>query len=125
MTQPLPKLPLTLIQAIAREEGFYDPNRPNDRPQRDNNPGDLEWHDWMARFGATKGDPRFAIFPSPATGFAALRHLLGFPGYKGKTITAAITEFAPGNENDTAAYIRNVCAWCESSPDTIIDGIIG
>jgi hypothetical protein len=124
----LPIIPYTLLEAIAREEGWYvqpgDPGYPT-RPQRNNNPGDLEWHAWMAEFGSTKGDPRFAIFPTVDQGWACLRRLLTFSEYRGKTLAQAITEFAPGNENNTHQYILNVCSWCEVGPDTVIDGILG
>lgn len=120
----IPTVPLTLIQAIAREEGFYAAGPPN-RPQRNCNPGDLEWRPWMVSFGSTKGDPRFAIFPSVDLGFQALRHLLGFPMYKGKTISQTVGIFAPGNENNTRQYLLNVLAWTEKQPDTVIDDILG
>lgn len=120
----LPPTPCTLLQAIAREEGFYAEGPPN-RPQRCNNPGDLEWHPWMKAFGAMAGDPRFAVFPTADQGFAALRHLLQLPLYSGKTIAQAIWQFAPGNENNTQSYIRNVCAWCEQQQDAVIDGLLG
>jgi hypothetical protein len=120
----LPSIPYTFLQACAREEGFYAEGPPN-RPQRNNNPLDLEWHPWMMPFGASHGDPRFAVFGTADEGFACARHLFGFAMYKGKTIAEAISSFAPGNENDTASYIAHVCAWCEQSPETIIDGILG
>lgn len=118
-----PPAPMTLPQAIALEEGFYADGPPN-RPQRNLNPGDLEWHPWMKAFGAMVGDPRFAIFPTADQGFAALLHLLQLPLYRGKTVAQAIGQFAPGNENDTRSYISHVCSWCEVTPDTIIDGIL-
>jgi len=115
---------MTLLQAMATVEGFYASGAEN-RPQRNNNPLDLEWHQWMTQFGATQGDPRFAIFPSVDMGFAAARHLLGFPLYKGKTISQAIPLFAPSNENNTRSYVLTVCALTEKDPDTVIDKIIG
>jgi hypothetical protein len=124
---PRPRVPMTLIQAIALEEGFYaqDPSGYLNRPQRNFNPGDLEFKPWMKQFGADGGDPRFAIFPNAEQGFNALRKLFQFPLYSGKTISQAINIYAPGNENDTHTYILRVCAWCEQTPDTIIDGILG
>jgi len=118
----LPTIPYTLLQAIAREEGFYVQGS---RPNRNNNPCDLEWRAWMTRFYSTQGDPRFAIFPNVQEGFAAARHLLGFPMYAGKTIAEFVPSFAPGNENDVQQYIRNLCSWTEQQPDTVIDGILG
>lgn len=120
----MPEPPLTLIQAIAREEGFYASGPPN-RPQRNLNPGDLEWHPWMTAFGSTGGDPRFAIFPTEDQGFAALRHLLGLPIYQGKTVMQFAQTFAPSNENDTRQYALNLASWCEVTLDTVIDGIVG
>ena len=122
----LPSLPYTLLQAIARQEGFYSDAIPETRPQRLNNPGDLEFSPWMTNFGGQNDqDPRFAWFPSPDAGFSALRHLLQFPLYKGKTISQAISIFAPSTENNVRSYVNNVCSWCEATPDTVIDTILG
>jgi hypothetical protein len=127
-SSPRPPYPMTLIQAIAVEEGMYvqpgEPEYPT-RPQVNNNPCDLEWHQWMTTYGSTKGDPRFAIFPTVEMGFSAARHLFGFPLYRGKTISQALSIFAPGNENDLRQYILNVCSWTEQQPETVIDGILG
>lgn len=120
-----PPTPMTLLQAMATEEGFYADGAVQNRPQRNNNPLDLEWHPWMEQFGAAEGDPRFAIFPDEGQGFAAARHLFGFGLYKGKTISQVIPLFAPSTENDTNQYVRTVCSLTEQQPDTIIDGILG
>jgi hypothetical protein len=120
-----PATPLTLIEAIAREEGFYADGPVPNRPQRNFNPGDLEWHQWMTFYGSQGGDPRFAIFPTAEQGFAALRHLLRLSLYRGKTIAEFVPIFAPGGENDVAQYTRNLVAWTETTPDTVIDGILG
>lgn len=121
---PLPSIPYNLLQAFAREEGFYAEEMVPNRPQRNNNPLDLEWRPWMTVYGSTKGDPRFAIFPSADQGFAAAKHLFGFPLYRGKTISQAVGIFAPGNENNVNQYLLNVLAWCEAEPNTVIDGIL-
>ena len=119
----MPTIPYTLLQAIARCEGFYVDGS---RPQRNNNPCDREWEPWMQNFGSTGGDPRFAIFPSVDQGFAAARYLLGRGFiYRGKTIAEFVPVFAPAGENDVAIYIANLCAFCECGPDTVIDGILG
>lgn len=117
-----PTPPLTFVQAVALEEGFYVDGS---RPQRNNNPGDLEWRPWQATYGATKGDPRFAIFPTPELGFAALKHLCGFPIYKGKTISEFAGIFAPSNENNSKQYALNIASWTEKDLNTVIDGILG
>lgn len=103
----------SLDSAIAKVEGFYakgsKANRPKaNRPQRNHNPGDIEYGDFAKTHGATGSDGRFAIFPDDATGFAALRALLGTQGYSSLTIEQAIGKFAPPKENDTAKYVRDV-----------------
>lgn len=117
---PLPSVPMTISQAIAREEGFY---LLNSRAQRNNNPGNIEVGNFSFMFGGIQGDPRFAIFPSAEAGFDCLRSLLQ-QHYKGLTIQEAIAKWAPSNENNVVSYVRNVCAWTELQPDTIIDGYI-
>ncbi len=105
--------------------------KPPARCRRNCNPGNIEFADWTKEFGATLEDTpdgvpaRFAVFPTPAAGFAALRALLGFPRYKGHTLADAIAAWAPPVENQTSAYLRNVCDWTGLTPDTIIDGYLG
>jgi sugar phosphate isomerase/epimerase len=43
-------------QAIAREEGYYSPTQP--RPERDHNPGDIEWHPAPQGFAYLHGATR-------------------------------------------------------------------
>lgn len=119
---------MTFSEAIAREEGFYTNGS---RPQRNNNPGDLLWGDEAQRFGATHGDPHFAVFPDVETGWDALKKWLSvkakidgngnlLAGYLGAPISKVIYRFAPPGENNSSAYLRNVCAWAEVTPDTIL-----
>ena len=107
---------MTLLQAIAHMEGFYTLG---DRPNRNNNPGDLSWGTEAQAFGATHGDPRFAVFPDPTTGWIALKRWLSVPakfdasgelvgGYLGATLEQAINRFAPPIENNTATYLATV-----------------
>lgn len=115
---------MNILEAIAKEEGYYVQGS---RPGRNNNPGDLEYHDWMLRFNAQREPPprnRFAVFPTPEAGFAAMKHLFGFPAYKGKTVAQCINTWAPPVENDTEAYLRNVCAGANCLPTDIIDTIL-
>lgn len=119
---------MTFLEAIAREEGFYTEGS---RPQRNHNPGDLVFCTESIHFGATGGDGRFAIFPSEAVGWDALRRWLSVPakfdpsgdlvgGYLGATVRQVINRFAPPYENETQAYVRNVCAWAEVQPDDVV-----
>lgn len=115
---------MTFLQAIAREEGYYSAGT---RPARNKNPGDLEYHDWQKPFGAVlESGPhaRFAVFPTEEAGFAAMKHLFGFPIYKGKTVAQAINTWAPSSENQTSGYIAAVVKWVGCTPDTIIDSLL-
>lgn len=107
---------LTVMEAIARQEGFLVPNS---RPHRNNNPGDIEYGKFTIAHGATSGDPRFAIFPTAEMGFAAMRALL-LSAYVGLTLRAALCKWAPPFENNVSAYEVNVCEWTGLTPDTIL-----
>lgn len=110
---------MNFLEAVAREEGFYVLGT---RPQRNHNPGDIEFGKFAQAHGAHSGDPRFAVFPDDATGFAAMRALFQAPGYKGLTVAQALNRWAPPVENRTNAYIANVCEWTGLTPETVIDG---
>ncbi len=113
----VPQPPMTLAEAIARMEGFY---RPGTRPNRNNNPGDIEYGKFAIAHGATGIDGRFAIFPTPEAGLAALTALLETGSYKGATLTSAIHRYAPPDENDTQRYINMVSQWTGIQPDALI-----
>lgn len=121
---------MTFIEAIARMEGFgrltmVDPNLPT----RHNNPGDICAGQWANAHGAIPGAPdprypsevpsRYAVFPSVADGWAALRALL-LAHYSGLTVAAAIGKYAPATENNTHEYIMNVCKWTGLTPETVL-----
>jgi hypothetical protein len=134
---------MTLLQAIAHMEGFYELNS---RPQRNNNPGDLSWGTEAQAFGATHGDPRFAVFPNAATGWVALQNWLSRPaklvnhpveglfldpngttlesGYLGATLAQVIHRFAPSSENNTQLYIDTVCKNTGLTPATRITSFL-
>lgn len=75
------------------------------RSWRNNNPGNLEYNDFTKKLGAIGSDGRFAIFPDYETGRKAMGNLL-FEGksYKNKTLTEALSRYAPSFENDTNKY---------------------
>ena len=103
-----------LLEAIAREEGFYVEGS---RAQRAHNPGDIEWGKFASAHGALHGDPRFAVFPTPADGFNALRALLQ-TSYAQFTLQEAIYRYAPPSENDSDQYLKNICEMTGLSPDS-------
>ena len=107
---------ITFPQAIARQEGWLNPNS---RCRRNHNPGNIEFGAFARAHGATANDGVYAVFPDDATGWACM-HTLLMLGYLTLTIAQAITKWAPPEQNDTAAYIANVCEWTGLSPDTVL-----
>ena len=122
--QPLPAIPMTLAEAIARMEGFYAAGQVPNRPQRNNNPGDIEFGTFAQRFGAVSGDPRFAVFPSVEAGFAALNALLREPSYHGLTLEQCINRYAPPVENNTNLYVAAVCHWTGRQPGDVLNSFL-
>lgn len=107
----------TVIEAIARMEGW---GVAGNLPTRNNNPGDIDNGRFAQAHGAEPGTAgRFAYFPTPAAGFQALRELL-LAGYVSLTLEAALNKYAPPCENQTNAYIANVCEWTGLTPETVL-----
>ncbi len=96
------------------------------RGVRNNNPGNIDFNPrnaWVGQIGlepksASVPNPRFAVFDCPENGIRAQGKLVlnyrgkdGMPGV-GKpgidTVTEVISRWAPGNENNTPAYIAAV-----------------
>lgn len=113
----------TLIQAMASVEGFYAQTKTPNRPQRNHNPGDLEYGNFAKDHGAIASDGRFAVFPDDGTGFEAMRQLL-LQHYKGMTLEAALNKYAPPIENQTNQYMVLVCRMTGAIPETIIDTLL-
>ena len=112
---------ITLLQAMARQEGFYSKGT---RPNRNNNPGDIEYGAFARAHGATGSDGRFAIFPNAAAGFAAMAALL-LRHYQGLTVAQALNKYAPPIENATNVYLSHVCEWAGVQPGDLIDDHLG
>ena len=115
---------LTICEAIAKMEGF---GVVGGRATRNNNPGDIEFGPFAHSYGALRVEtiapprtPRFAYFPSLEAGFSAMRGLL-LKHYTGLSIAETIYKYAQPSENNTEAYISNVCKWTELMRNTIID----
>ncbi len=72
---------------------------------RNNNPGNIEYGSFTKARGATGSDGRFARFGTPEAGIGAMSDLLRSYGAKGiNTVDSILNRYAPGNENNTAAY---------------------
>lgn len=108
----------------------------NARGVRNNNPGNIDYNQrnaWQGQLGLEVGvpKPRFARFDTPENGIRALGKLLinylgkdGMPGVGGKgidTVRETITRWAPGNENNTEAYIAVVAKRLGVKPGEVID----
>ena len=79
------------------------------RNLRNNNPGNIEYGDFAKRMGATGSDGRFAIFPTMQAGEDAMANLLMSYAKEGNnTISKIVNKWAPGKENNQAAYISSV-----------------
>ena len=79
-----------------------------DRNWRSNNPGNITYGDFAISMGAIGSDGRFAIFPSEEMGRRAADTLLKGNAYSKLSAADAIKKWAPPNENDSGAYIKNV-----------------
>ena len=106
------------------------------RGVRNNNPGNIDYtprNAWQGQLGLEVGvpSPRFARFDTPENGIRALGRLLinyrgkdGMPGVGGPgidTVRETITRWAPGNENNTEAYIAAVARRLGVSANDVID----
>jgi hypothetical protein len=111
---------------ITYPDGMKE-TRTGNHPQRDNNPGDIEYRGSFAReHGAIGKDKASAIFPSAEAGWAAMDALLKTRDYQAKTIDEAVEAYAPPRNrrgqvmNDTAKYQANVRAALGVRGDTKI-----
>lgn len=134
MTWNPPQFPagkLTLVQAIACVEGYYakfdergKPLKSPNRPQRNFNPGNMEYGKFAIAHGATGSDGRFAIFPTEEAGFAAHAALLNTDSYRDLTIEQMVNRFAPPCENNTRGYIAKVCEWTGFTPKQLVRDVL-
>ena len=87
---------------------------------RNNNPGNIEYGRFAKSRGAAGSDGRFAKFPTPAQGIAAMYDLQRiYENDRGATtIAQRIGRWAPSTENDTSAYVRTVAAAMGIDPNT-------
>ena len=115
-----PAVPMNLLQGMAAMEGYYvDDSRPN----RNLNPGDIEWGDFAASHGASGIEAqvphRFAWFATEAEGFACMKALLQTT-YANLTLAQAFAKWAPAPENNVEQYTASVCQLTGLSPDMLV-----
>jgi hypothetical protein len=102
-----------MAQLIAQEEGF---GIPGTLPTRDNNPGDLRHSPHS--FHAVDAPDSIGAIDTIEDGWDDLQRQLQLYADRGLTLQQAIYEFAPPNENNSAAYLQFVCAGLGCTPDT-------
>lgn len=89
-----------------------------------NNPGNIELDgtNWLG-LCEEQTDRPYAQFTKPEYGIRAIamdfRTMQRRDGIS--TLSEAITKWAPPEENDTSAYIRDVCAACSVQPNNPTD----
>lgn len=70
----------------------------------------------------TQTDPSFVQFVTAEYGIRAVVRILRSYKREGlNTIQAAINRWAPPNENDTKAYVMDVCRDCQLQPTDVVD----
>jgi hypothetical protein len=102
-----------IAELIAREEGYGIPGA---IPTTHDNPGDLR-HSPHSFHGAGAPDAIGSI-DTPEDGWADLVRQLDLYAARGLTLAQAIYEWAPPNENNTAAYLAYVVSGLGISADT-------
>lgn len=100
-----------IANAIAREEGFFNPAN---LPARLNNPGDLNF---AGQVGATPftepgRSAAYAKFDTIAHGIAALYRQIWADIARGCTLCTLIESWAPAEDgNNPGSYLQNVVTW--------------
>jgi hypothetical protein len=103
-------------------------NPKQSRGFRNRNPGNIDFNprnNWQGQVGieTTGNPPRFAVFQTHEHGIRALVALLTtYQTRHGlRTVRGIINRWAPGNENNTGAYIDQVCRRTGFGPDQQLD----
>lgn len=96
------------------------------RAVRNNNPGNIRvgahWQGLMdrAHMNADQAaETDFCVFENPVAGFRAMATIFHTYNTKDgiKTLRGAISRWAPPTENNTGAYLNDVCNACQHGPD--------
>lgn len=104
-----------LAEAIAHEEGFYVPGSV---PALDCNPGDLRHSPHS--FHTADSPDGIGKIDSDADGWADLERQLQLCADRGMTIAQCIYDYAPPNENNSAAYLAYVNAYVGCNSDMLV-----
>lgn len=113
----------TVIGSRRAVAGGGESSADGPRGVRNNNPGNLEASSSNPWVGQTGSDGRFAKFETPEHGIRALgRNLISYQRQGIDTVGEIINRWAPPTDNnDTAAYIKSVCAQLGVKADQPLD----
>jgi hypothetical protein len=93
-----------------------------DRGFRNNNPGNIRLGLPWQGMAPTQTDGSFVQFVAPQWGIRAMaKILLHYQSEGFTTVRQIINHWAPPSENDTDAYVADVSALCQTTPDSAID----
>jgi len=94
------------------------------RGERNNNPGNVRHVvgvTWQGQC-ATQTDDAFVQFTDAVYGIRAISRIMKSYERQGlNTIAEAIDRWAPPNENNSEAYVNDVCTQCGVQPDDHVD----
>lgn len=94
-------------QTTVKYEDGTEEVRTGPRPERNNNPGNLEASPWtQGQAGYVGSDGRYAVFATKQDGWNAKINLLKTGTYQNLSIKDAFNKYAPPNENPN--YIRDL-----------------
>lgn len=114
-----------LSDTVTGSRRAASPGEPSEtaRGIRNNNPGNLEYSKSNPWVGQNGDDGRFAKFETPEHGIRALgRNLMSYQRQGIDTVSEIINRWAPPTDNnDTAAYIKEVCEQLGVSADEPLD----
>lgn len=112
-----------ICSAIAKQEGWFDDVTIPNRPQRNNNPGDLRAAPWLQNF---KSDTGYWKADSAGQGIAGLYHQVWLNVARGYSLRKLINVWAPATDgNDPKVYLDNVMKITGiTNPDQVIWDLI-
>lgn len=88
---------------------------------RNNNPLNIEKGDDWQGLAPVQSDLRFCVFTDAVYGIRAGARILANYSKRGvNTLEKIVSTWAPKNENDTEAYIKNVVKWTGFKRDRVI-----
>ena len=94
------------------------------RGERNNNPGNIRFVRGVTWIGQStdQTDPQFVQFTDPLYGIRAIARIMRSYKRQGlNTLGDAIDRWAPPNENNSQAYVDDVCMRCDKAADETVD----